>query len=215
MKSGIYKGDKIMQLSFTNLGISTTFSKDSIINEYEPLEVKFRINGMDFDTEEEFDFGKCKVSVFDERQVLFELEDLYHTRRSQSFLSVNYINSFNRKMLKEEKCHAKTSKVSGRIAYIDRLFIKEEFRGLGMGSSALNEVLFCLKESFLVDYVLVFPYPFEQKESEENVSNISFFKDSKRLVSFYKNFNFEETYGMRDEFYMCLKLSEYEYKELD
>lgn len=205
-----------MSITFTNVGIKTTFSKDSFYNEYDPLEIKFKLNGMDFETEEEFNLGTCNVSVFNERQVLFEIEDLYHTRRSQSFLSVNYIDSFNHKILNSEKCHSKTSDVSGRIAYIDNINIKEKYRGKGLGTAALNEVLFCLKESFLIDYVLVFPYPFEQQESEEeNVSNISFFKDSKRLLSFYRNFNFEETYGLMDEFYMCLELAEFEYKELD
>ncbi|WP_182101809.1 GNAT family N-acetyltransferase [Niallia taxi] len=137
---------------------------------------------------------------------------MYDSRASKSFRSIIYVESDGSISLNFDESNPVTCEVSGRVAYIHRLVIEEKYRGKGWGTLALQEILMFLRNSFLVENVLLFPYPIEHENLEEPKQDSELIaKDTDRLIKFYEKFRFKKTYGALDEFYLCLNLKDFQY----
>lgn len=97
--------------------------------------------------------------------------------------------------------------VYGRVAYLDRISIDKEFRGNGYGTLAIKDIFLYLRKYLLVDFILLFPYPFEwDKVAEESKNETLISQDTEKVISFYKRLGFEFTYGVLHEPYLCLDI---------
>jgi hypothetical protein len=165
---------------YCSIEINSSFSKFQI-KEIEPLTLNIEIKGFD-KKENTINIGWANIFIFDEEVIDFEIEDGDDGRQSESFKSIRYINSLDEEYF--EAYHPQTTTVFGRVAYLDRISIEKEFRGNGYGTLAIKDIFLYLCKYLLVDFILLFPYPFEwDKVDGESKNETLISQDTEKVIS--------------------------------
>lgn len=72
---------------------------------------------------------------------------------------------------------------SGLITVLDRISIEEKYRGLGLGTKAMEEIIKYL-DILSIDYIALQPFPMEEEDEDKQKVKM------KALVDFYKKLAF-------------------------
>lgn len=98
----------------------------------------------------------------------------------------------------------------GRIALLESLYIYPEHRKSGYGKQVLKMLSRTLKDVYLVDFVVLKPYPLFASGDESIIEEVPIKRviaeHIKKLVSFYESFGFK-TQRVNKQHYQCLCLS--------
>ncbi len=170
--------------------------------------IKIEISEQEFD-DEDFDFineieiGILEIllynadSVIDNRESIIDVADSKNQEVSDALLAL-----FKRNELKEKY---KGENFTDNVLYLERLFIKPQYRGLNYGKRILNKLGKILSRLKITDYacMVMLPSAFEYEDSEnyKDLLNDSEIPNGKkltdRLYKFYKKYGFKAVTGSK------------------
>lgn len=195
----------LRDIYYTDIECISTYSKHQA-REIEPMKFNVKINALD-EADKTIVIGEAHFLIYAEEVIAFELEEGYEDRQTEAFKAIEYLDSAEKPYF--DSFHPQTMTAYGKIAYFDRISITKDLRGNGFGSVAMKDILLFLSKYTNVEFVVLFPYPFEWDKVDEKLHDKDLIaKQTKQVESFYEKLGFEFTYGVLDESYMCMNITE-------
>lgn len=171
------------------------------------IDIFIDILGIKIDTGEEINIGKLEGNFF-ESEVIMEDTDFYEVcdcvGADLEPLAEAIID--NDRCIKESICD-----FGENLMYIDRIYIEEKYRNLGIGSFIIDSFVELLEYTVSLNphTLILLPKP-QEKNKEGKISNIENEekkeKYMKKLIKFYKKLGFKKIRGCN---YMMKKTSLY------
>jgi len=157
----------------------------SILRNYSPLEINIDIiKYTDLENDKYDVLGEYKIILFKSYTPFDESNNLFYMADDYSGDAIRSILEFI-----DKKGHLKPEFFKHNIAYIQKMYIKPEYRGKGVGSFSFTLLYGILQE--LAGVITILPIPHENDgKTEIKKEDKKYKKKIKKLEKFLKQFDF-------------------------